>query len=221
MEIGGIQINWLGHSGFLIKNSKIIYIDPFQIKDDLPKADYIFLTHSHYDHCSREDIDKILQEKTIIIAPADCQSKVFRSENKVHFEIVEENQELDLNGIKVSVLPSYNMNKPFHFPGSGGVGYLIKINDVLIYHAGDTDFIPEMQRLTGYKQPGKNFIALLPISSKFTMSYEEAALAVKLIQPTLAIPMHYGSIAGTIEDANEFVRLCEEEGFHAKILEKL
>ncbi len=221
MEIGEIQINWLGHSGFLIQNSKVIYIDPFQITDNLPKADYIFLTHSHYDHCSFEDIEKILQEKTIIVAPADCQSKVFRSEKEIHFEVVEENQEIELSGIKVSVLPAYNINKPYHFLGNGGVGYLLKFHDVLIYHAGDTDLIQEMQKLTGYKQSGKNFVALLPITSKFTMSFEEAALAVKLIQPTIAIPMHYGSVIGTIEDANEFVRLCEEEGFHAKILEKI
>lgn len=221
MEIGGIQLDWLGHSGFLIRNSKVIYIDPFSIKENLPKADYIFLTHSHYDHCSFEDIEKILGEKTKIIAPADCQSKVFRTQKEIQFEVIEENQEIDLNGIKVSILPSYNIDKPFHFFGSGGVGYLIKINDVLIYHAGDTDVIPEMQKLTGYKQPGKNFIALLPVSGKFTMSYEEAVEAVKLIQPTISIPIHYGSVVGTIEDAKEFVRLCGEEGFKAIILEKI
>ena len=116
MEIGGIQINWLGHSGFLIKNSKIIYIDPFQIKDDLPKADNIFLTHSHYDHCSREDIDKILQEKTIIIAPADCQSKVFRSENKVHFRLFNASLTVSLFFFFTSILLCFNKKESKPIP---------------------------------------------------------------------------------------------------------
>lgn len=221
MEINDIKIDWLGHSGILIRNSKNIYIDPFQISESLPKADYIFLTHSHYDHCSFEDINKILKEDTTIVAPADCQSKIFRSQLKIHFEVVEENQEMNLNGIRVCTLPAYNLDKPFHFFGSGGLGYLIKLEDAIIYHAGDTDLISEMQKLTGYKQQGKSFIAFLPISGKFTMSVEEAVNAVKLIKPTISIPIHYGSVIGTVEDAKEFVRLCQEEGFKSQILEKI
>ncbi|KHO52682.1 MAG: hypothetical protein QT05_C0018G0013 [archaeon GW2011_AR13] len=94
------------------------------------------------------------------------------------------------------------------------------MHDVLIYHAGDTDLIPEMKKLTGYKQEGKKFIALLPVGGRFTMSAEEACEAAKIIKPTIAIPMHYGSIVGSEEDALEFVELCEEEGIQAKILKK-
>lgn len=221
MKINDIEISWLGHSGFLIVGSKTIYIDPFQISENLPKADYIFITHSHYDHCSFEDINKIIKENTKIIAPADCQSKIFRSQTKIQFEVVEENQEIDLGEIKASTIPAYNIDKPFHFSGNGGVGYIIKIGDAVVYHAGDTDLISEMQKLTGYKQQGRYFLALLPISGKYTMSLEEAIEAVKLIKPSLAIPMHYGSIIGTTEDAKEFVRLCQEEGFQSRILEKI
>jgi L-ascorbate metabolism protein UlaG (beta-lactamase superfamily) len=94
------------------------------------------------------------------------------------------------------------------------------MNDVLIYHAGDTDVIPEMQKLTGHKHPEKKFIALLPVGGRFTMSAEEAAQAAKIIKPDLAIPMHYGSIVGDSEDAKEFVELCKEEGIEAEVLEK-
>jgi L-ascorbate metabolism protein UlaG (beta-lactamase superfamily) len=94
------------------------------------------------------------------------------------------------------------------------------MDDVVIYHAGDTDLIPEMQKLTGFKQPGKEFVALLPIGGRFTMSAEEAAEAAELIKPTLAIPMHYGSIIGGEEDAKEFVEFCEEAGIKAMVLEK-
>jgi L-ascorbate metabolism protein UlaG (beta-lactamase superfamily) len=220
MKFGDIELKWLGHSGFLIKNHKIIYIDPYNIKPDSEKADIILLTHSHYDHCSVADIKNIIKDGTKILLTADCQSKMTRFDTKIDMQIVEPNQELTLGEIKISTLPSYNIDKPFHQKSEEWVGYLIKINGVIIYHAGDTDFIPEMQKLTGYKQPGKEFIALLPIGGRFTMNAEEAAEAAKLIQPTLAVPIHYGSIIGTKEDAEEFERLCKEKGINVNILEK-
>jgi len=220
MNIQGIELKWLGHSGFLIKNSKVVYIDPYNIKESSEKADLILITHSHYDHCSVADISKIVQEGTRIVAPADCQSKITRFEVPIKMEVVEPGQNLDLGEIKISVLPAYNTDKHFHPKEEGWVGYLVKINDILIYHAGDTDFIPEMQKLTGYNQPGKEFIALLPVGGRFTMNVEEAVEAVKLIKPTLAIPMHWGAVIGTKDDAEEFVELCKEENINAKILEK-
>lgn len=220
MQIGEIELKWLGHSGFLIDNSKKIYIDPYNIGGGLNKADIILITHSHYDHCSVADIEKIVHEGTRILMTADCQSKITRFNVPIKMEIVEPGQELDLGEIKISVLPAYNTDKKFHPKEESWVGYLIKINNILIYHAGDSDLIPEMQKLTGYKQSGKEFIALLPIGGRFTMNVEEAVEAAKLIKPTLAIPMHYGSIVGTYEDAQEFKELCEENGIRVEILKK-
>ena len=220
MKIGKIELKWLGHAGFLIKNSKIIYIDPYQIKENSEKADLIFITHSHYDHCSVADMQKIVQDGTKIIMPADCQSKITRFSVPIKMEIIEPEQEMDLGDVKVSALPAYNLDKHFHPKDESWVGYLIKLEDVLIYHAGDSDFIPEMQKLTGYKQPGKEFVALLPVGGRFTMSAEEAAEAAKLIKPTLAIPMHWGSIVGEEEDAKEFKELCEENNIRVEILKK-
>jgi len=220
MKIGEVEIKWLGHSGFLIKNLKIIYIDPYNIKEESEKADFIFITHSHYDHCSVADIGKIIKEGTRIILTADCQSKITKFNTPVKMEIVEPGQELDFGNVKISTLCAYNVDKSFHPKDEGWVGYLIKLENVLIYHAGDTDIIPEMQKLTGYGSDGKTFVALLPIGGRFTMTAEEAVEAAKLIKPSLAIPMHYGSIVGTDDDAKEFVKLCEEEGIKAMILEK-
>jgi L-ascorbate metabolism protein UlaG (beta-lactamase superfamily) len=220
MRIGEIELKWLGHSGFLIKNSKIIYIDPYNLENNLEKADLILITHSHYDHCSVADIGKIVKEGTRIIMTADCQSKITRFNVLIKMQTVELGQEIDFGDIKISVLPAYNIDKKFHPKDETWVGYLIKMNNVLIYHAGDSDLIPEMQRLTGYKQPGKEFIALIPIGGRFTMNVEEAVEAVKLIKPTLAIPMHYGSMVGTPEDALEFKELCEENNIKCEILKK-
>lgn len=218
--MGDVAIKWFGHAGFMIKNSKVIYIDPYNIKEDMEKADIILITHSHYDHCSLTDMNKIVQEGTIVLSPADCQSKITRFQVPVKMEIVEPGQELEFGNIKISTIPAYNIDKPFHSKEEGWVGYVVKINGVIVYHAGDTDVIPEMQKLTGYKQPDKEFIALLPVGGRFTMSPEEASEAVSIIKPSLAIPMHYGSVVGTEEDAKEFVALCLEKGIKAEILNK-
>lgn len=262
MKIEDIELKWLGHSGFLIKDStpshrddlrgqrpqapdksfttqkvypernnfftrgkistkgKIIYIDPYNIKEGSEKADLILITHSHYDHCSIADIKKIIKEGTKIVVTADCQSKITRFDVLIKIEVVEPGSELVFGDIKISVLPAYNVDKPFHSKDECWVGYLIKLKNVFIYHAGDTDVIPEMQKLTGYKQQGKKLIALLPIGGRFTMSVDEAVEAAKIIKPFLTIPIHYGSVVGTEEDAKEFKELCEEEGIRVEVLEK-
>jgi len=220
MDIGNIELKWLGHSGFLINDKKTIYIDPYNIKDGLPLADIILITHSHHDHCSLIDMEKIVKEGTKIVAPADCQSTITRFDVPIKIELIEPGQELELGEIKIYALPSYNIDKHFHSKDEGWVGYVIKMNNVVIYHAGDTDVIPEMQKLTGYKQQEKEFVALLPVGGRFTMGAEEAAEAAKIIKPTLAIPMHWGSVIGSETDAKEFVELCKDEGIRAVILEK-
>ncbi len=229
MKIDNVELKWLGHSGFLIaskdvpskegRNSKVIYIDPYNIKEG-EKADIILITHSHYDHCSVADLNKIIKKGTKILLPADCQSKITRSEIPIQIEVFEPGMEIEFGDVKISAVSAYNIDKPFHAKEESWMGYLIKINDVLIYHAGDTDKIPEMQKLTGFKQKDKTFVALLPVGGRFTMSVEEAVEAAKLIKPSLAIPMHYGSVVGSEEDADEFVEMCKEEGIDAVKLEK-
>ena len=238
MKIDEVEIKWLGHSGFLISNSipsayldkssakiftggKIIYIDPYNIKEGTEKADLILITHSHYDHCSVADMNKIIKEGTKIIIPADSQSKITRFDLPINMEIVEIGDEFGFGDVKISVLPAYNTDKSFHPKTEAWFGYLIKIGNVLVYHAGDTDIIPEMQKLTGHNQEGKKVVALLPVGGRFTMSAEEAAEAAELIKPFLAVPMHYGGgVTGVVDNAEDFIKLCEEKGINAKILEK-
>ena len=221
MKFGNVEIRWLGHSGFLIKNQKNIYIDPYNISERTEKADIILITHSHYDHCSVADMQKIIKEGTKIIIPADCQSKITRFNIPIDIQIVEVGSELEFGEIKISALPAYNIDKLFHPKSEGWFGYLIKLNDILIYHAGDTDIIPEMQKLTGHKQGGKKLIALLPVGGRFTMSAEEAAEAAEIIKPFLAIPMHYGGgVTGVVDDAEEFIKICKEKGINAELMTK-
>jgi L-ascorbate metabolism protein UlaG (beta-lactamase superfamily) len=220
MKVEGVEIRWLGHAGFMIKNSKVIYIDPYKISERAEKADFILITHGHYDHCSVADIEKIIQKRTRIILPPDCQSKITKFKVPLNIKIAEPGEELTVGNVKITTLPAYNTDKPFHPKEESWMGYLVKLDNVLVYHAGDTDVIPEMQKLTGYKQKDKKFIALLPIGGRFTMTAEEAVKAASIIKPSWAIPMHYGAIIGTEEDAKEFVQLCKEEGIDAMILTK-
>lgn len=219
MKIEDVEIKWLGHAAFKIKaNDKVIYIDPYQLTAVDEKADVVLITHSHYDHCSQQDIEKVVKDNTIVVCTPDSQSKIARIEKKITIELVEPGTELSFDGLKIKAVEAYNINKQFHPKSQAWVGYVIQTNNVAIYHAGDTDKIKEMEKLTGYGT--KQFIALLPVGGTYTMDAEEAAEAAALIKPTLAIPMHYGTIVGSVEDAKKFCELCKEKGINTKILEK-
>ncbi len=218
MKIGEIEIYWLGHAAFKIKaDKKVIYIDPFQISGLLEKADIIFLTHPHYDHCSLEDLQKIVKDGTKIIMHADCQSKVARLQNKIGMVLAKIGDKFRVDSLEVSTVAAYNTKEErqkFHAKHQEWLGYILRVNGKAIYHTGDTDMIPEMERI------GKTDIVLLPVSGTYVMTAEEAAEAAKKIKPELAIPMHYGSIAGNEADADKFVSLCEKAGIKAEKLRR-
>jgi L-ascorbate metabolism protein UlaG (beta-lactamase superfamily) len=228
MEINGVKIDWIGHSGFIITtgsngHSKRIFIDPYNLDEKAceHKADILLITHSHYDHCSIKDIQRIVKSGTKIILPADAQSKITKLQ-EIEMDVVEAGDEIEILGVRIEAIPSYNIGKEFHTKKDQFLGYLIKLHGVIIYHAGDCDKIPEMEKLTGYGKKGNNFIALLPVSGKFVMNPDEAAEAAALFNPDVAIPMHYGAgVAGTIEDAERFVESCKQLGINAEILEKI
>jgi L-ascorbate metabolism protein UlaG (beta-lactamase superfamily) len=223
MKIKGVNLEFLGHAGFLITSSsgRRVAIDPYNISHDIEKADLILITHSHYDHCSIKDVTKLAKQGTIVVIPADAQSKITKVEG-VEMQIIEAGDEFSFGNVKIKALPSYNVKKDFHPKREGWVGYLVKMNGTTFYHAGDSDFIPEMKKLTGYGKHGVEFVALLPVSGKYVMNAEEAAEAASLINPNLAIPMHYGAgVVGKREDAEEFVKLCKEVGLKAEIMEKI
>ncbi len=221
MKIQDIELDWLGHASFKIKiQNKIFYIDPYQLSNSKADADFILITHSHYDHCSQKDIEKIAKDNTVILATADCQSKIARLKQKIQLELVEPDATFTFNSIKIKTIEAYNINKKFHPKSEAWIGYIIQSDSMVIYHAGDTDIIKEMEKLTGYAKKGNYFIALLPVSGTYTMNAEEAAKAALIIKPSLAIPMHFSSIIGSKADAEQFVKLCEEQGIKAQILEK-
>ena len=193
------NLKWLGHASFKItSSSSVIYIDPFKINESEP-ADIIIITHAHFDHFSPEDIFKIAKQNTVIVATPDCAAKI--SGNYIFKKIIA-GQNISLGNIKIEAVPAYNTNKSFHPKGNSWIGVIITADGKRVYHAGDTDFISEMKQL-------KNIdIALLPVSGTYVMTAEEAAMAANLIMPKVAVPMHYGSIVGTENDAARFKELC-------------
>jgi len=215
MKIRDTEITTTGNSSFIIKKNSIIYIDPYHIKTTVEKADIILITHSHHDNCNLEDLKKIVKKNTIIIATPDSQSRLLNFNIPIHIELIEPGEEIAIRNIKILATPAYNINKSFHKKENNFVGFLIKYNNLIIYHAGDTDEIPEMQKLTGYKNKEKYFIALLPIGGKDTMSTEEAINVTKKIKPDLVIPMHYKENENPIK---EFTELCKLEEINFKIL---
>lgn len=198
LEYEGIVIEWLGHATIKVKaQDKIIYFDPYDIEDG-EKADLILITHEHYDHCSLVDVEKIVKEGTHILAAGSCASQLG---GDVH--IIEPNKTLEIAGIKIETVNAYNVDTDFHPKEKNGVGFIIEIAGKRIYHAGDTDLIPEMNTIENID------IALLPIGGTYTMDAEEAAQAANIIEPEIAIPIHYGKIVGKESDAEIFKKNCE------------
>jgi len=202
------RISYLGHDSFLIRNDKNIYFDPFHLRKDLPPADIIFVTHLHYDHFSIEDIRKIQSGGTTIVVPPDGLGKV-----SGNVETIRAGEEKIVDGLSVKAVPAYNIEKAFHPKSNGWIGYIVDLDGIKIYHAGDTDFIPEMKSI-------ECDIALLPVSGTYVMNSKEAIEAAKTIKPSVAIPIHYGEIVGSRKDAEDFKRGLEGI-VEVRILEKI
>jgi L-ascorbate metabolism protein UlaG (beta-lactamase superfamily) len=194
-------MKWLGHASFLMNiRGKQVYIDPFEIQIDLPKADIIFITHEHFDHFNEEAILKIATDATKFVAPKDIANKL-RSRKVLS---VEPGKSYEIDGINFSTVPAYTNSKEFHPRSKGWVGYIIDADGTTVYHPGDTDAIKEMNGITVD-------VALLPIGGRFTMDVEEAVKAAKMIHAKVFVPMHYRAVLGKEESSKA------EEEFKKKI----
>ena len=195
------NIEVLYHSSIRISKGKIIYIDPFKIDKNYNDADIVFITHDHYDHYSAEDIDKVINKNTTIIIPEELLTKILRKGiNKNAIITVEPNEKYMVQGIKFETIPAYNTNKTFHPKENGWVGYIITLDDIRYYIAGDTDITEENRKV-------KCDVAFVPVGGTYTMDFKEAAQLINEIQPKIAVPIHYGSVVGKVQDAVDFVGL--------------
>ena len=178
-----------------------IYFDPFKIDEEKHDAEIVFITHSHYDHFDMESIKKIINDKTIIVAPDDEEIK--RNIKNNELIIVKPNSKYKIKEIEFETIPSYNINKSFHKKEYGWVGYKTYL-DQTYYIMGDTDATDEAKEV-------KCDYLFIPIGGTYTMDYKEAAELTNIIKPKTVTPIHYGTIVGTKEDGEKFKKLVNEE----------
>ncbi|MFH1057280.1 MAG: MBL fold metallo-hydrolase [Pseudomonadota bacterium] len=189
------NLHWLGHDCFRLDSSAgPVYFDPFQLAGG-PTAALILASHDHFDHCVAEDMAKIRGPKTVIVTEPACAAKL----GGTGVMTLKPGQSIEAAGCQVTGVPAYNTNKQFHPKQNAWLGFVVTVDGVSIYHAGDTDFIPEMKGLDVD-------IALLPVSGTYVMTADEAAQAALAIKPKVAVPMHYGAIVGEDADARAFAQ---------------
>ena len=191
-----IEVN--ANSSIRIESDRVIYFDPFQIKEERHDADIIFVTHDHFDHFSLEDIKKIEKKDTAYVIP-ECMYNLLGGENVI---TVVPGQTVDVEGLKTRTIPSYNIGKPFHPKEKGYIAYIVEIEGQWVYVAGDCDANEDNRKVSCD-------IALVPIGGKYTMNFKEAAGLINQIRPKLAIPTHYGDVAGDKKDGGRFSELVD------------
>lgn len=197
--LDGIEV--LCHSSIRFDKGIVMYFDPFKIEKNYSDADIVFITHDHYDHYSLEDIRKVIKKDTALVLPTSLLEKALHDGfERDDIVTVEPNKSYHVKGIKFSTVPSYNINKQFHPKENNWVGYLIEMDDLTYYIAGDTDITEENKQV-------KCDVAFVPVGGVYTMTYEEAAKLINEIKPRVAVPIHYGSIVGTKEDGLNFSKL--------------
>lgn len=190
-----MKINVNAHSSIQIDK---IYFDPYLITQETHNAKYIFITHSHYDHLSTDDIDKVINNKSIIIATEDCKNTLEKKyNNKIIY--VKPYDNISLSNVEVEVLPAYNLQKQYHKKDSNWVGYKIIYNETIFAILGDTDQTPELQTLTCDH-------LFVPIGGTYTMTALEASTLANLIKPKIVTPIHYNSIVGNKMDEEVFLK---------------
>ncbi len=202
-KYANIEVHALGHASFMLQGSSTLYFDPYVLPDAPKKADVIFISHAHYDHCSPKHVQMISGPDTLIVTTAECASNL-----KGNIKVVSAGDSFSVKGLDVLAVPAYNIGKSFHPKGSG-VGFVVSLDGVRVYHAGDTDLIPEMSDV-------RADVALLPIGGTYTMDVSEAAKAAAAINPKLVIPMHYNFIDGTEADPSELERLLTGTSIQVK-----
>ena len=199
------NIELLCHNSIRMEKEKIIYIDPFRINKEIHDADMILVTHNHYDHFSKEDILKINKKETIYVVTKDITNELVDM-NISREKIIEvmPNEEYGIDNIKIETIPAYNIGTEFHKKEYNWVGYVIEINKIRYYVAGDTDITEESRRV-------KCDVAFVPIGGTYTMNYSEAAELINEIKPKIVVPTHYGEIVGEKEDGERFLEKINKE----------
>ncbi len=222
-----VELFWLGHSGFKMKfNNKIFYVDPFKIGElkssFLEKADFVFITHSHFDHCDLESLSFIVDSNTVVFSSFDCNSKISKL-NPKSIVLVKPNMFFDkdffkknfgLESFSLKTVFAFNINKEFHPKENEWGGFIFNFDGFKVYHVGDSDDIRENYGLNVN-------VVLVPVSGVYVMDFKEAYNFVSNLFFNVAIPIHFGSIVGSLDDALNFKKLFEENSSKKVLIPEL
>ncbi len=199
------NIDLFCQSSLKFSRDKIIYFDPFKINSEFHDADYIFITHDHFDHYDVDSINNIRKDDTKIIIPTSLKDKALELFSEDSILVVEPLRDYVVGDVSFRTIPAYNTNKNFHPRSNNWVGYIVNIDNHSYYVMGDTDSTPEAKEV-------KCDVLFIPIGGTYTMDYREAAELTNIIRPLVAVPIHYSTVVGTREDANKFIEMIEVEG---------
>lgn len=198
-----ISVN--AHSSVRVQaGSTVIYIDPFALQEAPHDADLVFFTHDHFDHCSPEDVARVSREDTVFVLPQSSLEKTAAVTAGRPVIDVRPGDCGEACGLAFEAVPAYNSDKPFHPRGNGWVGYVLTLDGLRLYIAGDTDATAEAALV-------RCDLAMLPIGGKYTMNAAEAAALANRIRPSVVVPIHYGSVAGSFEDFDRFAAAVDPE----------
>lgn len=197
MDLNHITVN--AQSSIRIEGSKILYFDPFQVEDACHDADIIFITHEHFDHFEPDSIAKVKKEDTILVAPESMKKKALSESGMMPDKCVfyGPGGTHEQEGMVIETIPAYNKLKPFHPKMKKWQGYIVKMDDIRYYVAGDTDVNEDIKKV-------QCDVALIPIGGHFTMDKKQAADYIAELKPKAVIPTHYGSVVGDKTDGQEF-----------------
>lgn len=192
-------LTWLGHAGFrLERGGATVYFDPWRVREEPRDGDLVLISHPHFDHLDPESVARVAKPGGLVVTVPEAAGKLREGGWNGRMETIAPGGTLEEAGVRVEAVAAYNLDKPFHPKANGWVGFIVEADGVRFYHAGDTDFIPEMKALR------QVHVALLPVSGTYVMTASEAAQAARLIRPQAAVPMHYGAVVGTEADAKAF-----------------
>lgn len=203
MNLDNIMVNT--QNSIHIRGSKSLYFDPYQIQTVAHDADFIFLTHEHYDHFEPETVAKLKKTDTCLIAPDSMKKKVLAKAGIApeNCRFYQPNEKYEEQGLLIETIPAYNELKPFHTKGKKWLGYIVTMDSIRYYVSGDTDVNEDIMKV-------QCDVAMIPIGGFYTMNWKQAAEYAVQIKPKAVIPTHYGSIVGKTADGLAFKKELEK-----------
>lgn len=187
----------------------VIYLDPYDLPSAPHDADAVLVTHDHFDHFSHEDIAKVAKaakaerSSTELVVPTSLAERAAELGMRKVVTCAPGGSVELAPGVTAQAMRAYNIGKDFHPRANNWLGYVVTLDGVRYFHMGDTDQNPDNEQVSCD-------VLLIPVGGTYTMTAEEAVPCALSIRPKVAVPMHYGTVAGSPEDGARFAKLLQQ-----------